>query len=115
MQMIIILCEQISISVSCRHTATQLFVRHISAMSTSLASERPSQLKDTMLAAGPEKDPCFLQQAERCSLSVGGGGERISLRHCLTNNGHHEEVSFLPKNCMMLILLAKTLLKLVPT
>ena len=25
-----------------------------------------------------------------------GGGERISFRHCLTNDGHHEEVSFLP-------------------
>ena len=24
------------------------------------------------------------------------GGERISFRHCLTNGGHHEEVSFLP-------------------
>ena len=30
------------------------------------------QLKDTMLAAGPEEDPCFSQQAERLSLSVEG-------------------------------------------
>ena len=45
--------------VSCRHRATQLFVRQVSAMSKSSVSERPSQLKDTMLAAGPEKDPCF--------------------------------------------------------
>ena len=26
----------------------------------------------------------------------GGGCERISFRHCLTNDGHHEEGSFLP-------------------
>ncbi len=43
-------------------------------MSTSLASERPSQLKDTMLAAGPEKAPGVFDSRlsdVRCSLGEG--------------------------------------------
>ena len=45
--------------VSCSHRATQLFVPLISATRTYFASERPSPLKDTMLAAGHEKNPCL--------------------------------------------------------
>ena len=52
------------------HRTTQLFVLHISAMGIYFASERPSQLKDTMLGAGLEKDPCFYSRLScgRCPL-----------------------------------------------
>ena len=48
-----------------------------------------------MLATTPEKDPFFdsMLSGGRCPLR----GEIIRLRHCLTNGGHHEEVSFWPR------------------